>query len=132
MSKMFWLTASVIFLLGAHAQSEDIQMIQSTVAINSAFVPGGFDSDNDVYVIVSGIFQNTCYTWREALVKKSGASPVLNIEVVANVIQGRPCMRVLVPFQKEVYIGKMSPGQYTLQFANGDGTFFTESLTIDQ
>ncbi len=131
MNRFFCLTASVIFLLSFNVQAEEVVTIESTVAINSAYVPGGFDSEADVYVIVSGIFQNTCYTWKEAKVDQKAQKNILEIEVRANVVQGTPCMRVLVPFQKEVYIGKMQSGNYTLRFANGDGTFFTEALTID-
>jgi hypothetical protein len=38
---------------------------------------------------------------------------------------------VLVPFQKEVRLGKFEAGKHTLRFENGDGTYFEKTLVIE-
>ena len=69
--KMF---ASVIALLvvGQAYAADEIPTKEVIVAINDAFIPAGFDSTTDAYVVVSGIFPNGCYKWKEADVKHTG------------------------------------------------------------
>jgi hypothetical protein len=38
---------------------------------------------------------------------------------------------VLVPFNKEVKLGKLNAGKHTLKFLNGDGTYLEKTLTIE-
>ncbi len=112
----------------SHAQLPSKEV---AVGVNSAFIPGGFDSASDVFVVVSGIFSNTCYSWKDARIEKSSDSNVISITSIAMVSQGI-CMQVLVPFQKEVHVGQLAAGDYTLKFASGDGTYFEKSLHIEQ
>jgi hypothetical protein len=38
---------------------------------------------------------------------------------------------VLVPFSKEVNLGRLSPGQHNLKFVNGDETSFERNLKVE-
>lgn len=100
------------------------------VGINDAYIPGGFDSNSDVYVVASGLFPNGCYRWSRADVKNVSA---FNHEVraIASVTQGM-CLMVLVPFNKEVRLGKFEVGTHTLHFVNGDGTYIEKTLQIEK
>jgi hypothetical protein len=99
------------------------------VAINEAYVPAGFDMNSDVYVVASGIFPNGCYRWNRADV--ANPSPTVHeIKAVATVKQGM-CLMVLVPFSKEVRLGKFSTGEHTLKFMNGDGTWLEKKVVIE-
>ncbi|HEX7673115.1 MAG TPA: hypothetical protein VF412_03035 [Bdellovibrio sp.] len=99
------------------------------IGLSGAYVPGGFDSASDVYVIVNGIFQNGCYKWKRADVENKDAFNH-SIKSIASVSQGM-CIMVLMPFQKEVHLGKLASGKHTLRFENGDGTYFEKSMTIE-
>jgi hypothetical protein len=117
-------------LLPLSSQAMDLPAHESVIGFNSAFVPGGFDSTSDVYTVVSGIFPNSCYSWKDARVNHMDSN-LIEITGLANVTQGM-CMMVLIPFQREVWIGQLNAGQYTLRFNNGDGTHFEQLLTIEQ
>ena len=99
------------------------------IGLNDVFVPGGFDSEADAYVVASGLFPNGCYSWKGASVKNVDA---FNHEVqsFATVSQGL-CIMVLVPFNKEIRLGKLSTGTHNLKFLNGDGTFMQKTMTIE-
>lgn len=99
------------------------------VGISEAFVPKGFDSNSEVYVVVSGLFPNGCYMWKEALVESKGKM-IHEIRAYADVTQGI-CVMVLVPFSKEVQLGRFEKGEHTLRFLSGDGTFLEKTLIIN-
>jgi hypothetical protein len=132
MKKSLLFVAAFFMLQGTALADDEVKTVETVVALNGAYVPGGFDSQSDVFVIVSGMFPNTCYTWNQADVSHEQGSDFVDVVAKANVTQGVTCMRVLVPYQKEVYIGRLEPGDYTLRFANGDGTYFYEPLHIEQ
>jgi len=100
------------------------------IAINDAYVPAGFDSTSDVFVVTSGLFPNGCYKWKGATVNNVDAF-THEVKSTATVSQGM-CLMVLVPFTKEVRLGKFAAGQHTLRFVNSDGTFLEKSMKIEQ
>lgn len=120
--------ATLLFALPVFAEqaptSKEVQ-----IGINSVYVPGGFDSASDVFVIVSGIFPNGCYKWSRAEVSNKDAF-THEIKSVAAVNQGM-CIMVLIPFQKEVQLGKFSAGKHTLRFLNGDGTYIEKLMDVE-
>lgn len=122
----FLLSLSFISM-SANAQltgSKDVQ-----IGVNDVYVPSGFDSSTDAYVVVSGILMNGCYKWKEASVKNIDA---FNHEIttMATVSPGM-CLMVLIPFQKEVKIGKLASGAHNLKFMSGDGTYLEKKLTVE-
>ena len=129
----FMMTAIMVLLgLGANAgtvqQLPDVKEVQ--IGINDVFVPSGFDSNSDVYVVTNGIFPNGCYRWSRADVKHTDAF-THEVRSSAAVSQGM-CIMVLVPFSKEVRLGKFDVGKHTLRFLNGDGTYLEKSLKIEE
>ncbi len=99
------------------------------IGINGAFVPAGFDSSSDVYVIVNGVFPNGCYRWSRAEVTHHGKF-AHQVKSFASVSQGM-CIMVLIPFQKEVRLGKFAPGKHMLRFESGDGTYLEKELIVE-
>jgi len=99
------------------------------VSVSDVYVPGGFDSDADAFVVANGMFPNGCYRWKGADVTNIDA---LNHEIrsTATVSQGM-CIMVLVPFTKEIRLGKLSSGNHTLRFLNGDGTYLEKTLSVE-
>lgn len=99
------------------------------LGISGVFVPGGFDSSADAYVVVNGIFQNGCYKWSGA---KVTSVDTFNHEIksYANVNPGM-CIMVLIPYQKEIRLGKLSSGKHNLKFLNGDGTYLEKNMVVE-
>ncbi len=106
-------------------EQKDIQ-----IGISEVFVPGGFDSTSDVFVVASGIFPNGCYRWKNADVKNVDAY-THEVRATATVVQGM-CLMVLVPFSKEIRMGKFVAGKHALRFLNGDGTYLEKTLNIEE
>lgn len=99
------------------------------VTINEVYVPGGFSSENDAYVIVSGVFPNSCYSWGHSEVTNPGPN-FYEVRSFANVTQAM-CLMVLVPYSKEVRLGRLPSGEHTLRFINGDGTYMERPIVVE-
>jgi hypothetical protein len=101
-----------------------------TIGLSEVFVPGGFSPNTDSYVVVSGMFPNSCYRWSRADV--TNTTPLNHeIRAIANVAQNTMCLMVMIPFQKEVELGHLQSGVHTIRFINGDGTYFEKTLTVE-
>ncbi|MGE3684320.1 MAG: hypothetical protein AB7G93_21580 [Bdellovibrionales bacterium] len=109
-------------------QANTVSTKEVYISISDVFIPDGPKSNGNSYVVVNGLFPNSCYRWSRAEVKdRSGTEH--EIRLVATVSQTM-CLMVLVPYSKEVVLGQLSRGEHTLRFVNGDGTFFERSLTV--
>jgi hypothetical protein len=129
MKKLFILLTSVLLALPALAEIPPALDKEIQIAINGVFVPGSFDSNTEAYVVVNGIFPNGCYKWNRAEINNVDT---FNHEVVsiASVTQGM-CIMVLVPFQKDVSLGKLATGEHTLKFLSNDGTYLEKNLIVE-
>lgn len=124
------LIAAMLFIgMNAFATQQLPEEKEVQIGINGVYVPGGFDSSSDVYVVVNGIFQNSCYTWKRADVNHTN-NFFHEVKSIATVKQGM-CLMVLVPFQKEVRLGQFEEGKHTLRFMNGDGTYLEKTLIVE-
>ncbi len=99
------------------------------MVINGAYIPAGFDSTSDTYVVVNGVFQNGCYKWKRSEVADKDTF-THEVKSIASVSQGM-CLMVLVPFQKEIRLGQMASGNHTIRFLNGDGTYLEKSMIVE-
>ena len=125
---MFTMT---ILLLSISAFAEDSKPVENKIQIglHSVFVPRVFDSDIDAYVVVNGLFPNGCYRWGHADVAHTGPF-THEIKTYAYVTPGL-CTMVLVPFQKDVRLGKLKQGDHTLRFLSGDGTYLDKTFKVE-
>lgn len=115
--------------LSAYASEAPVQK-DMQIGISEVFVPGGFDSTSDVFVVASGIFPNGCYRWKNADVTHVDTY-THEVRATAAVSQGM-CLMVLVPFSKEIRMGKFAAGKHALRFLNGDGTYLEKTLNIEE
>lgn len=99
------------------------------VGINDAFIPGGFNSGSDAFVVASGVFPNGCYKWSRSDVTNPSGN-MHEVRSYATVQQGL-CIMVLVPFNKEVRLGKLDSGTHYIRFLNGDGTYLEKQMVVE-
>ncbi|MCB0406968.1 MAG: hypothetical protein KDD34_02125 [Bdellovibrionales bacterium] len=125
------LTAIIATFTLAAGASEENKSKDVAIGVNDVYVPGGFDSESDVFVVVSGVFPNSCYSWKEANVSKDkDNAEITNVQTMASVSQGM-CLMVLVPYQKEVQLGVLGSGNHTVRFLSGDGTYLEKTIAIE-
>lgn len=124
-----WLLA--LFALFSARMSYSAQTMEAkdtVIAVSEVEVPEGLSSTDEAYVRVSGMFPNTCYSWKEAEIEE--VSPFeRKIVALARVEQGF-CLMVLVPYTQTIPLGRLRPGTYTLHFSNRKNTYLTTELAI--
>ena len=116
-------------LVAPAVADEAIETKEVAVGFNDAYIPSGFDSNSESFVVASGIFPNGCYRWKGANVKHEGSSH--EIRGIASVSQGM-CLMVLVPFSKEIRLGKLAIGNHSVKLMNGDSTYVEKQLYIEE
>jgi hypothetical protein len=127
--KKFLLVAVSLMLAQVSMAAPAAKEKEVAIGISGVFVPGGFDSSSDAYVVVNGVFPNGCYKWSRA--QRTDISNFKHeIRSIASVTQGM-CIMVLIPFQKEVRLGQLATGQHTLKFVNDDGTYVEKTLAVE-
>ncbi|MCB9073891.1 MAG: hypothetical protein H6623_09735 [Bdellovibrionaceae bacterium] len=124
------LTIAFAAMAFSNAQADSVIPSKTVaVSINDAYIPSGFDSSSDAYVVVTGLFPNSCYSLSQPQVNHVDASTV-EVKTMADVKQS-VCLRVLVPFTKEVSLGKLDTGKHTVRFVSEDGTSFEKTLNVE-
>ena len=129
MKKIFLAIIIALFAGTAFGQTELPRIEQVQIGINDAFIPDGFDSSMDAYVVANGIFPNGCYSWAHAEVEHDGFHH--KVKTFANVSQGM-CLMVMIPFSEPVYLGNLAPGDHLIRFYNGDGTYLEKRLAVEE
>lgn len=112
------------------AQAKDGDVVEKQIGVSDVYVPSSFDSRSDAFVVVSGFFPHSCYKMKEAKVAHL-RNNVHEVRVFADVTEGL-CLTVIVPFHKEIQLGKLSPGEHTVRFLSGDGTRMERQITIER
>ena len=116
--------------IGSFALANELPARQVSIPINEAFIPAGFDSQSDAYVVASGIFPNGCYQWDRAEVSHDPKDKTHTVKAFASVSQGM-CIMVLVPFTKEISLGQLESGKHTIRFHSDDGTYMEKQMEIE-
>ena len=133
MKKLFIIMMGVTLAAAAFAESNPPQQGETkevVVGVTDAYIPSGFDSNSEAFVVVNGLFANSCYKLKAAQVDHIG--PALHeVRVKATVTEGL-CLMVLVPFHQEAQLGKLAIGDHSIHFVSGDGTYWEKRLTIEQ
>jgi hypothetical protein len=92
--------------------------------VDQLFVPSGFDSNDNVQIVVIGRFPDTCHTRRDVQVKINQNQ--IHVTVNANYVAGN-CEKIEVPFKEDITIGQLQAGTYKI-LVNG---FLKDKLSVD-
>lgn len=126
----FAVVSAMLISQSTHARADQKVEKEIQVGFSDAYIPSGFDSNSESYVVASGIFPNSCYRWKEADVDHPTQN-LHEISATASVSQGM-CLMVLVPFTKEIRLGKLPVGIHIIKLLNGDGTYIEKQITIEE
>lgn len=129
MNKILIVSTLAFFGFLTSANAQNLTAKEVAVSVNDAYIPSGFDSKSESYVVVNGLFPNTCYSMSEPRIDHKSATEH-EIQTMAKVKPGI-CIRVFVPFNKEITLGYLATGKHTVRFLADDGTYFEKSLVIE-
>ncbi|MBK7845449.1 MAG: hypothetical protein IPJ71_17520 [Bdellovibrionales bacterium] len=116
--------------LDAGASTPPRKEKEVVVGVNDAFIPSGFDAESEAYVVVAGLFSNTCYRWKRADVGHDWATKIHEVRAVAGVSEGM-CLMMMVPFTQSVTLGKLGVGEHRIRFIDGNDNYLEKTLTIE-
>ncbi|MEZ4750957.1 MAG: hypothetical protein R3B54_10145 [Bdellovibrionota bacterium] len=102
-SIFFTLVLSLIFAVNANADDADKPVLQAVASVK-AFVPVGFDDNDQSQIVIAGRFPNTCYQVGPYEVKVDDADKSITVTQYAYVYSG-VCLRMLVPYTQTVELG---------------------------
>ena len=80
--------------------------------VSHVFIPNGFDSNDNVQVVVIGRFPTTCYQLYTHAVRREGSQ--IKVYVYAIYQSDRPCADAIVPFKQEINLGAANKGVYDI------------------
>jgi hypothetical protein len=88
--------------------------ISKIVPVDHAFIPAGFDSNDNVEVVITGYLPNLCHKSPSAKVEIKGSK--IDIKMTSLYYQeSNPfCPEMVVPFTKSVALGVMDKGNYEI------------------
>lgn len=130
--KFFSLTLAALTALSfsAAALAKDGDVHEKVIGAIDVYVPSGFDSSSEAFIVANGFFPHSCYKLKGAEVEHVGTA-LHQVTLKANVTEGL-CLTVIIPFHKEVQLGRLAVGEHAVRMMNGDGTYMEKRLTIEQ
>lgn len=114
-------------LFAAHQQ----KVMKSQVPVDHLYVPKGYDSNDNIELVVEGYLPNLCYKNPSSVVQVEGKT--INVSIVANStdFEGASCAEMIVPFSHVFSVGLLDKGNYEV-IVNGkhnSSLFVTESIS---
>jgi len=126
--KKLILVVAAMSVSATAAFASDAIVREKVVSILDAYVPAGFDSRSEAFVVVNGLFGNTCYKLKDVKVEHSSAT-LHEVSAIAEVRSGL-CAGGIAPFHKEAPLGRLVSGKHSIRFLNGDGSYTQKTLFI--
>ena len=118
MKKMMMIT-SLLFLAStasAKGVKENLSLVQ--VPVEHAYLPAGFDSNDNVEVVVEGYLPNLCYKSPRTNIEYKGSEIHIELLALKNETPGYACAEMVVPFVQVAGLGVLDKGDYQI-FVNG-------------
>lgn len=82
------------------------------------FVPNGFDSNDEIVVVLDGYLPNSCYRLTRPEIDIDRPMHTIKITQMARRFPG-PCIVPLVPFTNVIHVGALEPGSYQVSTNKG-------------
>ena len=108
----FFISASLILATPAFAEFEPVK---TSALFHTAYIPQGFDSNDQVQIVGEGVFPSSCYRPAEARLKVDHLLKKIIVDQRAYKYSG-PCalMKMVLPFDRVLEVGLLQPGRYEI------------------
>ena len=103
---------TLLALLSAPLQAQT-QVIAAPV--DHVFVPAGFDNNDNIELVVTGLFPNPCYKRNDVKVEVN--DDIIDIKVTSIVSdddKSQMCAAMVVPFKENILVGNLQGGDYKI------------------
>lgn len=119
----------VMFMAAASFAAEPISQL---APIDHVYSPKGFDSNDNVEVIIEGHLPNLCWKSPKAEVMISGKNININVKALNYENDNVFCAEAIVPYLLPVEVGLLDKGNYKV-FVNGveDSAMFIDESSSD-
>lgn len=109
MKKLF-VVYSIVFAASCFADNSPMLV---SVKLDRAFIPVGFDDNDNVQVTVSGVLPSNCYKIGPVKAEVDGATRTVKVNQTAYYYSGF-CIPMVVPFVQTVSVGLVRDGDYNV------------------
>jgi hypothetical protein len=107
---MFALALATLLSSMSFAQTQIID-----APVDHLYVPAGFDNNDNIELVVTGLFPNPCYKRNDVKVEVNG--DIIDIKVTS-ILSGDDkstmCAAMVVPFKENVIVGNLQGGDYQI------------------
>ncbi len=114
--------------------------VEKEVTLQRIFIPAhGYDDNDNVQIFIEGMLPNGCYSARDPVIEKSSAN-LISVKQFAKRMTDGTCSvadenlpetwKFPTRFSKEYYLGTLSAGTYTLNFATASGFKTARSFLV--
>ena len=108
MLRIFLCGIAILFCVIAEAQ------IRVPAGFHTLYIPGGFDSNDNVQFVGEGWFRSSCYRPATTDFKVDQQSKEIEIAPSAFEYYGF-CLQVMLPYDRELNLGILNPGTYKIK-----------------
>jgi len=111
----------------AHAAPAWVQ-----IPVTNVYVPKGFDSNDDVQVIVSGVLPDLCYQSPKASATIEEGIIKVVVEAIYDAPEGAACAQLARPFLEKASLKVLVAAEYQIQANVGTANLIEEKILISQ
>lgn len=99
----------------------------SAVPVNHVFSPAGFDSNDNVELVVTGYLPNLCYRSPQSTVSVKDGKISVSVKAQKSIAGMGFCANVIVPFIEHIKVGVLDKGRYQIA-VNENSSFVKKSI----
>lgn len=104
----------VLAIVALAAAANASTPIEKMVPVDHVYIPSGFDSNDNVEVVVTGFLPNLCHKSPAAKVVMNGGKVDIKMTSLYYHASNPYCPEMVVPFTKTVSLGVMDKGLYDI------------------
>lgn len=122
-----FIACTLVASLAGHSKYEEVQ-----VGVENVFVPKGFDSNDNVEIVVNGDLPNTCYLRPHGEVKVVNQRVIVEMKATKVTDRNVGCIEALVPYVVAVPLGALAEGVYDIVINVGSDVEQNRVIRVDR